>query len=59
MKKTVKIEELPQQLDVLIKELNDTDEPVFITQDGREVAVLVSPAVWQRVKVFMKWRFSV
>ena len=50
MKKTVTIEELAKQLDALLEELNRTGVPVFIIQNAKEVAVLVSPAEWEKIE---------
>lgn len=39
-----------QQANALIKEVNETESPLFLTHNGRAAAVVVSPGLWRKTQ---------
>lgn len=42
------ISDFRQQAPAMIKEVNETSNPLYLTQNGRAAAVLVSPEMWEK-----------
>ena len=52
--KTLPVSEVKMKLSALVDSVNETDEEIIITKNGRPVAVLVSPEEfesWQETKM--------
>ncbi len=55
---TVSVSEAKMKLSALVDSVNQTDEEVVITKNGRPVAVLVSPDEFESRRETMKVRFD-
>ncbi len=55
---TVSVSEAKMKLSALVDSVNQTDEEVVITKNGRPVAVLVSPDEFESWRETMKVRFD-
>ncbi len=44
------ITDFRQQTNAMIKEVNETESPLFLTHNGKAAAVVVSPALWQKTQ---------
>lgn len=44
------VTEFRQQANSMIKEVNETEAPLFLTHNGKAAAVVVSPGLWKRTQ---------